>query len=54
MKSVELSREEALNILKALSKVEGYLYQVKDSSQILAVVDEQVKLIFEKLATDEN
>lgn len=48
-----ITREEALNILKALSKVEGYLYQVKDSSQILAVVDEQVKLLSERLTAPE-
>ena len=43
-----ITREEAL------SKVEGYLYQVKDSCQILAVVDEQVKLLCEKLTAPEG
>lgn len=46
----EFDTEEALEILKELSRVEGYLLSVKYSGVVLDTIDYSVRLLSDKLS----
>jgi hypothetical protein len=46
---IELTKEEALSILKVLSMVEGYLFSVPNASHVIDIVDYPVELLSKKL-----
>lgn len=47
---VELTREEALEILKRLSQFEGYLFGIQNSTYIAEQLEYPVELLSNKLA----
>lgn len=51
---IELTREEALTILKNLSIVEGFLWSVKESGSVMEIADYSVDLLTRKLAEVKN
>lgn len=46
---IELTRGEALEILKSISAIEGYLISVEDSSKVLGTTHWAVDLLTEKI-----
>lgn len=46
---IELTREEALAILKLLSQVDGFLLGVKESNHVTELLDYPSDLLIEKL-----
>lgn len=46
---IELTKEDALDILKALSMIEGYLFSVQNASPIIDIVEYPVELLSKKL-----
>ncbi len=49
---IELTRSEALNILLALSKFEGFLNSVKDSHLIFDELDYPIQILSNKLTEE--
>lgn len=47
---IEITREEALNILKTLSMIEGYLLTIKESTYIAEELEYPVELLSSKLS----
>jgi len=46
---IELTRDEALTILKHLSILEGYLMSVPNSSHVIDIVDFSVNLLTSRI-----
>lgn len=51
---IELTREEAISILKAISQVDGYLMAIKDTGCIGELMDYPVELLSDKLKGGEK
>lgn len=46
---INLTREETLNILKALSRLDGYLMAIPKSSDIFSELDYPIELLTNKI-----
>ena len=51
---IELTRAEALMILRHLSSIEGFLWTKERSSDVLEITDESIKLLTEKLEVEDG
>ena len=51
---IELTRDEALTILKQISMVEGFLFSVKDSGVVIDMLDYTINLLTVKLGGESN
>lgn len=49
---IELTREEALAILKELALLEGYIWTCEKSNSILETMDYSVELLTKKLSEE--
>lgn len=49
---IELTKDEALAILKELSLLEGYLFSVQNSGDVIESMDYSIDLLTEKLKQD--
>jgi len=51
---IELTKEEAIDIIKAISRIEGFLFSVDDSCDIMVNADYAVNLLAKKLTACEG
>jgi len=46
---IELTKEEAIDIIKAMSRIEGFLYSVDNSTCVMEFADYTVNMLSDKL-----
>jgi len=51
---IELTKEEALGVLLTLSRIEGYLFSIKQSNEILECAEYSINMLVDKLKVDKT